>query len=428
LRLAKDPLPALTELDQQYRFLTLDVYNQVRALQEQGREQEAVRVGLEELERVSSSRVEQMREQAGALEAAWRYVKEEISDVIERMKDVGKGGLEARLRNLDRMEEVVDNRNTFGAFTAPGGLMGWAYIRQNRDQLKAYIASQREQLELTKASNEEDAKREAEQKRQAAAAVTAAAAIDKMASSVDRQAAKQRELNEVTALYNQLEREGARTGNYDSRLFDGSQEKLLAAIEEKYKPRSTPKGPRGDDPDKAAAREVADLQRQVAMLAELEDGQTRASEAARIRYEIEQGAFKEASPALKQQLIDYAQLYDSEQRILEASKQMVQVHLELARLRGEQVPPELDESTRQLTRLREELERIGRTGDAADITRLLNLRTANAELAQLTTGLDGALREIGQAEARINIEQQAGLISSITAQERLLELRQREIA
>lgn len=428
LRLAKDPLPALMELDQQHRFLTLDVYNQVRALQEQGREQDAVRVGLEELERVSSSRVDQMREQAGALETAWRYVKEEIGDVIERMKDVGKGGLEARLRNLDRMEEVVDNRNTFGAFTAPGGLMGWAYIRQNRDQLKAYIASQREQLELTKASNEEDAKREAEQKRQAAAAVNAAAAIDKMAASVDKQAAKQRELNEVTALYNQLEREGARTGNYDSRLFDGSQEKLLAAIEEKYKPRSAPKGSRGDDPDKAAAREVANLQRQVAMLAELEDGQTRASEAARIRYEIEQGAFKEASPALKQQLIDYAQLFDSEQRILEASKQMVQVHLELARLRGEPVPPELDESTRQLTRLREELERIGRTGDAADITRLLNLRTANAELAKLTTGLDGALREIGQAEARINIEQQAGLISSITAQERLLELRQREIA
>ena len=430
LRLAKEPLPALVELNQQYRFLTLDVYNQVRALEAQGREQDAVRVGLDELERITGERVAQMREQAGTLESAWKYVKEEVLGVIEALKDIGKHGPEASLRRLDRLEELVDNRNNFGALTAPGGLLGWLYIRQNRDQIKANIAAQREHLQLTKASNEEDARREAEQKRQARAAGEAAAAIDAKVASMDKEAAKQREINEVLALYNQLEREGARTGNYDSRLFDGSQGKLLAAIEEKYKDRDRGKGrgTRGDDPDKAAEREVANLQRQLVMLAELEEGQTRVGEAARIRYEIEEGAFKNASPALKQLLIDYAQLYDSEQRRIEANKQMVQVHLELARLQGRPVPPELDESLQQLTRLRTELENIGRLGDAADITRLLNLRTANSELARLTTGLDTTMREIGQAEARINIEQQAGLISSITAQERLLALRQREIA
>src|SRR5690606_39250652 len=161
-----------------------------------------------------------------------------------------------------------------------------------------------------------------------------------LAASLDKEAAKRREINAIIADYNRI----AVADPSDPRLYDGSQEKLLAAVEAKYKPAAKPKGPKGDDPDAAARRAPENLPRQVVLLAELEDGHSRVSEAARIRYEIEEGAFKSASPALKQQLIDYSQLYDSEQRRIEAAKQMVQVHLELARLQGKPVPAELDES------------------------------------------------------------------------------------
>lgn len=429
LRLAKEPIPALMELDQQYGFLTLEVYNQVKALQDQGREQEAVRVALEAMANTSSDRVAQMREQAGTLETAWRVVKEEVLEVIEALKDVGKEGVDANLRSLDRMQEVVDGRNLLGAFGGPGGLLGGLYIRSNRAEMNAYIASRREQLELTKASNEADAEAEGRRKQEARAAVEAGHAIDSRLATVDRAAAKQKELNELTAMYNALAVEGDRTGNYDARLFDGSQERLRKAIEEKYADKSARRaGAKGADPNEQAERELLNLQRQIALLGELGEGEAKVSEAARIRYEIEEGAFKNAAPALKQQLVDYSQLLDSEQRRIEVGKQMVQVQLEIARLRGEPVPAELDEAVQQMTRLRQELENMGRVGDAAKITELLGLREANAELARLTTGLDRALGEISSAEQRINIEQQSGLISSITAQEKLLALRQREIA
>src|SRR5690606_38185636 len=131
-------------------------------------------------------------------------------------------------------------------------------------------------------------------------------------------------INELIQLYNRI----AVANPNDDRLYDGSYEKLKAQIEEKYRPKGAARTSE-NDADKQAAREVANLQRQIALLAELGEGETRASEAARIRYEIEEGAYRNASDALKQQLIDYAQLLDSEQRRVEAAKEMVAVELEI---------------------------------------------------------------------------------------------------
>ncbi|MBN8261171.1 MAG: phage tail length tape measure family protein [Xanthomonadales bacterium] len=418
LRLAREPVPALVELNKQYNFLTLEVYNQVRALQDQGREQEAVRVAMEALERTTTDRVSQMREQAGSLEKAWRFVKEEVLEVIEALKDVGKEGVDANLRSLDRMQEVVDGRNLLGAFGGPGGLLGGLYIRSHRAEMSAYIASRREQLELTKASNEEDARSQAAREQEKKDAVEAAKAIDDRVASVDRAAAKQRELNELIRLYNQI----AVADPADARLFDGSYERLKKAVEDKYAEKPTRKSASGTDPNEQAAREVLNLQRQIALLGELEAGETKAAEAARIRYEIEEGAYKNASPALKQQLVDNAQLLDSEQRRIEAAKQMVQVRLEIARLSGQPVPPELDETTQRLSRLRQELENIGKAAEAADITRLLNMRQAATDMEAVQREYQQVMGELQIAQQRIQLGVQSGLKTEAQAQREIAQL------
>lgn len=418
LRLAREPIPALVELNKQYNFLTLEVYNQVRALQDQGREQEAVRVAMEALERTTSDRVAQMREQAGTLERAWRFVKEEVLEVIEALKDVGKEGTDASLRSIDRMTEIVEGRNLLGAFGAPGGLAGGLYIRAHRQEMLAYLKTRREQLELTKSSNEEDAKAQAAREGEQKAAVEAAKAIDDRVASVDKAVAKQRELNDLIQLYNQI----AVANPGDARLFDGSYEKLKKAIDEKYAEKPARKASSGTDPNEQAAREVLNLQRQIALLGDLEDGETKASAAARIRYEIEEGAYKNASPTLKQQLVDNAQLLDSEQRRIDAAKQMVQVRLEIARLSGQPVPPELDETTVRLTRLRQELENIGKAGEAADITRLLNMRAAAADMELLQREYQQLMEEIRIAQDRIQLGVQAGLKTEAQAQREIAQL------
>ncbi|MCV5137638.1 phage tail length tape measure family protein, partial [Escherichia coli] len=42
--IAKDPVSAISKLNDQYHFLTLATYNQIKALQDEGNQQEAARV------------------------------------------------------------------------------------------------------------------------------------------------------------------------------------------------------------------------------------------------------------------------------------------------------------------------------------------------------------------------------------------------
>ncbi|WP_019399098.1 phage tail length tape measure family protein [Pseudoxanthomonas sp. GW2] len=411
--LAAEPVKALRELDRQYNFLTAATYAHIKSLEEQGRQQDAVREAIAQTEQMSRSRVALMEQQAGMIERAWRGVLDTLGSVWDKLKDLGRTDLDAQIEQLESDIQLYQQAQR-----------SWAF----KGDHERYAAAERvararlEELRLTKASNEEDARRQAEREAEARAAKDAIDRVDAMVAGLDKQAAKQREINELIQLYNRI----AVANPNDDRLYDGSFEKLKAQIEDRYKTKGGSKAE--NDADKQAAREVANLQRQIALLAELGEGETRASEAARIRYEIEEGAYRNASDALKQQLIDYAQLLDSEQRRGEAAKEMVAVQLEIARLTGQQAPEGLDEATLKLKRLRTEMENLGHAAEAAEITRLLGLREANAELTRLTGELDRAQRQFSAAEQRVHIEQQAGLISSITAQEKLLEIRQREIA
>jgi hypothetical protein len=74
------------------------------------------------------------------------------------------------------------------------------------------------------------------------------------------------------------------------------------------------------DPEAAAKRRLADMQEEIALLGQLKDGEEKASEAAKIRYAITEGEFKNVNPALKQQLLDQAELLDQKQASIEAEK------------------------------------------------------------------------------------------------------------
>src|SRR5690606_34056497 len=247
-RLAKEPTEGVRDLDRQLSFLPATTCGQIRALEGRGRRQEAVRLALGQAADMSRTRVAQMVEQAGMLGPAWRSVGETVGKVWRGMKSVLRNDIDQQIKTLESDIEFFRQMQT-----------GWGFRgdRERGQKGEAVARAKLAELLAQKARGEAAAEEEQEQRTAAEEAKAAMERVDALVASLDKEAAKRREINEVLALYNKLDRDGQRTGNYDSRLFDGSQEKLLAAIEEKYKPRSTPKGPRGDDPDKAAAREVA---------------------------------------------------------------------------------------------------------------------------------------------------------------------------
>ena len=73
--------------------------------------------------------------------------------------------------------------------------------------------------------------------------------------------------------------------------------------------------------EESAQRELENLQKQVALTNTLADGETRVSEAARIRYETTEGAYKSASAATKAALVAAAEERDRQRDATEAARE-----------------------------------------------------------------------------------------------------------
>ena len=96
--IADDPLKAVVKFSRVYQTLNADVYEQARALVEQGRQQEAVALIQGKFADESQQMSERVLENLGAIERGWKAIKEAASKAWEDMKSIGREAtLESRL-------------------------------------------------------------------------------------------------------------------------------------------------------------------------------------------------------------------------------------------------------------------------------------------------------------------------------------------
>lgn len=96
--IADDPLKAVVNFSRVYQTLNADVYEQARALVEQGRQQEAVALIQGKFADESQQMSERVLENLGAIERGWNAVKKAASEAWEDMKSIGQEAtLESRL-------------------------------------------------------------------------------------------------------------------------------------------------------------------------------------------------------------------------------------------------------------------------------------------------------------------------------------------
>lgn len=441
-KVAKAPTAAMLELNERYHFLTAATYEQVAALEQQGRTQEAAKRLLEELAAVSEQRVGEMRAQAGTLERAWNAVEFAIKSAWQRLRDFG------REDNAYRLAKVSEDLQRIGnEWRELGGLDSLDKVLASGDVdagTKARIRSlQQQQAALQKVADAEQAaadKAADAQKLQDAAAVGIRRVTDVIDRGRDKASRLREEISKLDADFRQFRAAAEKDGKpldilqgvtfgADGKISGGAYDKALAALREQFKGPKAPKpkktdGQRADD---AARRELENLQQQVALLGALEEGETRAAEAARIRFEIEQGAFAKASPALKQQLLDQAQLLDTERKKIDAAKQLADVRTRTMQLEGRGDEATLQKTIQNLEVLRRKLIEVGDAAGVAQVAKLMQLEQANAQLQAVERAYSAFGNRISNEEQRINIARENGLISSIEAQRKLLELRQQEI-
>lgn len=96
--IADDPLKAVVKFSRVYQTLNADVYEQARALIEQGRQQEAVALIQGKFADESQQMSERVLENLGVIERGWNAVKKAASEAWENMKSIGREAtLESRL-------------------------------------------------------------------------------------------------------------------------------------------------------------------------------------------------------------------------------------------------------------------------------------------------------------------------------------------
>ncbi|WP_180401870.1 MULTISPECIES: phage tail length tape measure family protein [Klebsiella pneumoniae complex] len=88
--IAADPVAAITKLNDQYHFLTLATYNQIKALQDEGNQQDAARVATDAYANAMQQRANDIHQNLGILESAWKSLGKTAKGAWDAMLNIGR--------------------------------------------------------------------------------------------------------------------------------------------------------------------------------------------------------------------------------------------------------------------------------------------------------------------------------------------------
>ncbi|WP_395755154.1 phage tail tape measure protein [Edwardsiella ictaluri] len=138
-RLQKDPVSAVKELDSQLHFLTATQLEQINALASLGREQDVAKIAMEAYAHTVNTRAEEMKNNLGLLERAWRGVKTAIGETVDAAMDFGRksspedsiAALESELERLKAQpQSIVGNREAVATVSNKLAVLKQAQVLQ----------------------------------------------------------------------------------------------------------------------------------------------------------------------------------------------------------------------------------------------------------------------------------------------------------
>ena len=150
--LGKEPVKASLKLNDQYRYLTAAVFEQVKALEDQGRTEEAARVAQDAFAASMTERANKIKAEIGFIEWAWKSAGATAREAWDAMLNVGREdkdlgaqlkGVQADLAKMDAYTRAI----------APARL---AELEARKVALEGQIAAEKKSTEATAAANVQD--------------------------------------------------------------------------------------------------------------------------------------------------------------------------------------------------------------------------------------------------------------------------------
>ncbi|OJT30252.1 phage tail tape measure protein [Pseudomonas sp. FSL W5-0203] len=103
-KIAKDPVAAAKELNDQYHFLTASVYSQIVALKEQGDTVGAAKLLTDTYASTIETRTGEITQNLGIIERGWNAVRDAAKGALDATKEIG------RTQTLEQQAEVIRQR------------------------------------------------------------------------------------------------------------------------------------------------------------------------------------------------------------------------------------------------------------------------------------------------------------------------------
>lgn len=312
-QIAQDPVAALLKLNETEHFLTQAQLDRVRALVEEGKEQDAAAEGA----RIYADRLSDIASAAEAarphLSRMWQETKEGASAAWEETKNFAEF--------LAASAERFNKRSFLQKMGPAAGFLGIADLYNAEPPAAAAVSAVPGAVDSAEEKRKQDAQKTREREREQFLAAEA--------RYLDDAARKEKEI----AAAQDLVTKGT--------ITQAEADKRIADINDAFARRAAKTKSDAEREQEAAERELENLTKQATLLGTVADGEKRVSEEARVRYEIEQGAYQLASAATKQQLIAQAQALDSARKLREEQEKQKKA---------------LEETTREYERLRDQLQ------------------------------------------------------------------------
>ncbi|WP_435341183.1 phage tail length tape measure family protein [Klebsiella quasipneumoniae] len=400
--IAADPVAAISKLNDQYHFLTLATYNQIKALQDEGNQQDAARVATDAYANAMQQRANDIHQNLGILERAWDSLAKTAKGAWDAMLDIGREqtGTEriSQIRKeLDWIDKAAGGKLFFGGRKAE--------LEDELNNLQSQITTEGVLTEII--SSHDKAEQQRIKTQQEADRVN-----QQYLSNADKR-------NKAIKQQSEFLKAGAITAEQYA--------KNVSRINEMYKDPKPPKTPKGKAyTEDAATRLLDQINQQTAAMQSQLDASDKLNSATQARIKFEQQI---ADLKSKTQLTaDQKSILSRSDEILQAYKQQEALQnsvktLDDYRKMQEQVKTK-DERTNDLLKTRLELlEKAKATGQLkpgeyektrADIYQntdmqlpstvrnvVGNLTPTGGRLSGTFEGMQGQINEYGQAQQEL---------------------------
>lgn len=237
-KIAKDPTAEILKLNESMNFLTASVYEQIKALQEQGNVQAAAQLANDAYEQGLNRTSKGVKDNLGYIETGWKAVTSAAKAAWDAALNVGREEtLDQQLKALDKQLNDIANARRLNQSDGFSNLAPSDSFRE--DAIKA----QQTQLLVQKAEEDRRAAAKGFAQQQQQQSVADQVQLDKLRETTESKAQKREE--EIAKYRELVERRvtQARSLGDKNLLISAKQQAAdIAAIEAKYKDPKTPKG------------------------------------------------------------------------------------------------------------------------------------------------------------------------------------------